>query len=562
MKKDRTYLLLILFLILSLIILIRLIILQIFEHERLKGMAERQRTRIITLAADRGDILDRNGRILATSLAAFSIYVNPREFKDVSALSNLLGKKVGPFDGKKLFAWVVRKIEKGLAQKVEDGKIPGVYILPEKKRVYPKGRLASQVIGFCGMDNEGLSGLELSYDKYLIGVEGRIVTESDPMGYELLSVNEKDIADASPGTNLTLTIDESIQYLAESKLEAVLKKFKALSGNIIVMDIKSGDILALAGKPDFDPNEYAKFDPKRWRTSAVDVYEPGSTFKVITTAAGLDEGVINLDTKLKALNSITVGGKIIKNSHQINWNGSTISISRMLEQSINTGAVQIGLKLGPERFYKKIKDFGFGDRLSINLPGESPGILRHPRDWYKPDIAMMAFGQSIAVTPIQLISAIGSIGNGGKRIKPVLVRKIESVDGSFIKTFQCEELNRTVSNNTAIEVTKLLENVVLFGSGKRAKMNDYRVAGKTGTAQKAAGGIYLKDRYIASFIGFAPLADPRLVALVIINEPKGSIWGESVAGPVFKEVVEGALRYLNVPPDVVKSKQWQQNLIK
>jgi len=561
-KKDRTYLLLILFLILSLIILIRLIILQIFEHERLKGMAERQRTRIITLAADRGDILDRNGRILATSLAAFSIYVNPREFKDVSALSNLLGKKVGPFDGKKLFAWVVRKIEKGLAQKVEDGKIPGVYILPEKKRVYPKGRLASQVIGFCGMDNEGLSGLELSYDKYLIGVEGRIVTESDPMGYELLSVNEKDIADASPGTNLTLTIDESIQYLAESKLEAVLKKFKALSGNIIVMDIKSGDILALAGKPDFDPNEYAKFDPKRWRTSAVDVYEPGSTFKVITTAAGLDEGVINLDTKLKALNSITVGGKIIKNSHQINWNGSTISISRMLEQSINTGAVQIGLKLGPERFYKKIKDFGFGDRLSINLPGESPGILRHPRDWYKPDIAMMAFGQSIAVTPIQLISAIGSIGNGGKRIKPVLVRKIESVDGSFIKTFQCEELNRTVSNNTAIEVTKLLENVVLFGSGKRAKMNDYRVAGKTGTAQKAAGGIYLKDRYIASFIGFAPLADPRLVALVIINEPKGSIWGESVAGPVFKEVVEGALRYLNVPPDVVKSKQWQQNLIK
>jgi stage V sporulation protein D (sporulation-specific penicillin-binding protein) len=531
-----------------------LIILQIFEHEKLKGMAERQRTRIITLAADRGEILDRNGRILAISLDTYSIYVNPREFKDVSALSNILGEKIGPFDGKKLFAWVVRKIEKGLAQKVEDSKIPGVYMLPEKKRVYPKGRLASQVIGFCGMDNEGLSGLELSCDKYLKGVEGRIVTESDPMGYELLSVNEKDIADASPGMNLTLTIDESIQYLAESKLEAVLKKFQAISGNIIVMDVKSGDILALAGKPDFDPNEYAKFDPKRWRTSAVDVYEPGSTFKVITTAAGLDEGIINLDTKLKALDSITVGGKVIKNSHQINWNGSTISISRMLEQSVNTGAVQIGLKLGPERFYKKIKDFGFGDRLSINLPGESSGILKHFSNWYKPDIGMMTFGQSIAVTPIQLLSAIGSIANGGKRIRPVLVRKIESIDGSFVKTFQGEELNRTVSNSTAIEVTKLLENVVLFGSGKRAKMNDYRVGGKTGTAQKAAGGIYLKGRYIASFIGFAPLTDPQLIVLVIINEPKGSIWGESVAGPVFKEVVEGALRYLNVPPDMVKSK--------
>jgi cell division protein FtsI/penicillin-binding protein 2 len=556
-KKDRTYLLLILFLILSLIILIRLIILQIVQHEKLKGKAERQRTRIITLAGDRGDIFDRNGRILATSLDTSSIYVNPRIFKDTAALSNLLGEQIGPFDRKKFFAWVKRKIEKPLAQKIEESKIVGVFVLPEIKRVYPKDHLASQLIGFCGMDNEGLSGLELSCDQYLKGVKGRIVTESDPSGFELLAVSEKDISDASPGMNLTLTIDETIQYLAESRLEAAIKKFNAVSGCLIVMDVKNGEILALAGKPDFNPNEYSKFDPKSWKTFAVDVYEPGSTFKVITAAAGLDEKAITIDTKLKALDSITVGGKVIKNSHQIRWEGSTVSVSRMLEQSINTGVVQVGLKLGPDKFYKKIKDFGFGDKLSINLPGESAGILRHPKNWYKPDIAMITFGQSIAVTPIQLICAIASIGNGGQRIKPLLIKKIESVDGSFVKAFKGEELNRTISAGTAKAMIKLLENVVLFGSGKRTKMTDFRVGGKTGTAQKASRGIYLKDKFIASFVGFAPLTDPRIAALVIVNEPRGSIWGESVAGPVFKEVVEGALRYLNVAPDMVKSEQCQ-----
>ena len=545
---------LLLFLALALAILIRLIDLQIIHHRFYLEKAESQRKRIITLAADRGEILDRNGRILATSLDTSSVYVNPRKFNDNAELSKLLGGKVGPFDKKKLFAWVKRKVSKELAKKIEDRKLSGVYLLSEKKRVYPKGRLASQVIGFCGMDNEGLSGVELSLDKYLKGIEGSIVTESDPMGYELLSVKGKDVEEASPGMAVTLTIDETIQYIAERELESAIKKFSAVSGNVIVMDVKSGEILALAGKPDFDPNEYSKYNPRSWRTAAVDVYEPGSTFKVITTAAGLDEKVITPDSKLKALDSITLGGKVIKNSHQIDWGGSTISISRMLEQSINTGAAQIGIMLGVDRFYNKIREFGFGEKLSINLPGESAGLLKQPKDWYKPDIGMITFGQSIAVTPIQLISAIGSIANKGERIKPVLIKKIESLDGSFVKSYQGEEINRPISNQTALEVTKMLKNVVLYGSGKRAKMADYQVGGKTGTAQKAAPGGrgYMAGRFIASFIGYAPLADPRLVALVIINEPKGSIWGESVAGPVFKEVVEGSLRYLNVTPDVLK----------
>jgi len=551
-NKRRAYLLLLFFVLIALAIVARLVDLQIIHYRFYKERAESQRKRIINLAVDRGDILDRNGRILATSLNAFSVYVNPRHFTSAEALSKLLGEPVGPLDKRKLFAWVKRKIDKAAADKVLEAKIPWVSILPEKKRVYPKGHLASQVIGFVGLDNEGLSGIELSQDKYLKGVEGQIVTESDPMGYELLAVREKDREEASPGMNLTLTIDESIQFIAERALERTIKQFQALSGCIIVMDAKNGEILALAGKPDFDPNEYAKAPPDRWKSFAVDVYEPGSTFKVITAASGLDEGVIDLDTKLNALDSITIGGKVIKNSHQINWGGSTISVSRMLEQSINTGAVQIGLKLGPDRFYRKMKDFGFGETLSIGLPGESRGLLRPPAEWYKPDIAMMTFGQSIAVTPIQLISAFQALANGGVRIRPTLIKKIESIDGSFVRTNSANEIDQPVSKKTVAEVRGLLENVVLNGSGKRTKMNAYRVGGKTGTAQKAVHGIYAKGRFIASFCGMAPLTDPAVVALVIVNEPKTSIWGESVAGPTFKEVVENALRYLNVPPDMVK----------
>jgi len=224
----------------------------------------------------------------------------------------------------------------------------------------------------------------------------------------------------------------------------------------------------------------------------------------------------------------------------------------MLERSINTGAVQVALKLGPERFYKKIRDFGFGERLSVDLPGESAGLLKEPHHWYKPDIGMMSFGQTLAVTPVQLLAAIGSLANGGRRLKPILVKRIQSPDGSFVRTNSTEMLNHTVTARTAEEAKKLMENVVLYGTGRRTKMSRYRTGGKTGTAQKSVpGGGYYKDRFIASYVGFAPFDNPRLCALVIVDDPKSSIWGESVAGPAFKVVVEETLRYLNVPPDIM-----------
>lgn len=537
------------------LIIVKLIDLQIIHHSFYKEKAQAQRRRIIPIASFRGDIYDRNGRVLATSIDTLSIYVNPKEFKDYGLLSKLLKEKVGPFSQKRLFAWVKRKVNLEFAKQIEEMKIPGVYFLPEKKRVYPKGKLASQIIGFVGMDNEGLSGAELGLDKYLKGEVSNIVAESDPSGYELLTRREDVKTDSFSGMDVYLTIDETVQYIAERELIKIVKQFSAISGIIIVMDVKSGDILALAGKPDFDPNFYSKANPKLWRCKAIDVYEPGSTFKTITLAAGFDTGAITPDSKLQAMDKLVIGGKTIENSHKINFGGSTVTVSKMLEQSINTAVAQISIKMGKDKFYQKIRDFGFGDYFDVGLVGGSSGIVKRPQSWYVPDIAMMSFGQSIAVTPIQLCAAYLSLANKGMLIKPELIKRIENENQSFVKTSRVEEIKRSVSKQTAEETLNILENVVLNGSGGKAKMKNYRVGGKTGTAQKAMpGGLgYMKGHYIASFIGIAPVSDPRIVALVLVDDPKGVIWGETVAGPAFKVVVENTLRYLNVKPDLTPS---------
>lgn len=535
------------------VIVVRIVYLQIINHSFYKERAEQQRRRIIPLAALRGDIYDRCGRLLVTSVDTPSIYVNPKEFTDYEILSKAIGEKVGPFSSKRVFAWIKRKVTPEFAEKVMAKKIPGVYLLSEKKRVYPKGHLASQLIGFVGMDNEGLSGIELGLDDYLKGEEANIVTESDPAGYELLTKRESTKKKNPTGMDVYLTIDESIQYFAERELAIAVKQYSGASGILIVMDVKSGDILALAGCPDFDPNNYSKFDPKTWRCKSIDVYEPGSTFKSITLASGLDTGAVDLATKLKALDQIEVGGKVIENSHKIRFDGSTVTIFRMLEQSINTAVVQIGLKMGKDRFYSKIRDFGFGDAINIGIMGESRGIVNHPSSWYAPDIAMITFGQSIAVTPLQLCAAYLAIANGGMLVKPQLIKKIESYNGDFVKKARLEEVRRVIAKKAADETTQVLESVVLKGSGRRAQMKHFRVGGKTGTAQKAipGGRGYMKGHYVASFIGFAPVSDPRILALVLVDDPKGVIWGETVAGPAFKKVVEETLRYLNVKPDML-----------
>ena len=546
------------------VLMLRLFYLQLFKYDFFMDKSHEQRLRIITLSPDRGDIYDRNGNILATSINAFSVFAYPSEIKNkgqsAAALSKILKEKVSTvlqkLNSGKQFVWIKRKIEEPMALMIKSKNIYGVGVLPEMKRVYPKKKLASQVVGFVGVDNQGLSCIEQSYDDYLTGEAGTLISERDPGGREILTSNLRVLRPATNGMNITLTIDEPIQYKAETEIKKAVEGSHSNSGSIIVMDVKSGEILALASYPDIDPNAYQKYKPAFWNNRAVtDVYEPGSTFKLVTVASAIEEGVISKGTKVYCPDTIELGGRIIKNSHRTKTASPYLSIKEILRESVNTGAVQIALKLGKEKFYDHIRHFGFGDYTNVGLPGESRGILKEPASWNKPDIGMMSFGQSISVTPIQLISSLSSIATGGIRMKPRLVKKIESSDSSFFKVFAPESRGQVMSAKTAGEMLDLCEDVVENGTGRLAKIPGFRVGGKTGTAQKARpGGLgYMEGHFVASFIGFTPLDDPRISVLVILDDPKPVFWGERVAAPVFKQVAEYSLRRLNVAPDKKES---------
>lgn len=517
-----------LFVMLFSLVLLRLFYLQVIQHRFLMEKSQEQRTQIIEISGRRGDILDRNGVLLATSIDSYSV-----------------------FSHKGRFAWVKRKLPLAEAEALRQTDPANLFIVKEQKRVYPNGRLAAQVIGFVGSDNLGLAGIERSWEKQLGGKKGRVVTERDTKGRELYGAL-REIEPAEEGMNVTLSLDLNLQYIAERELTEQIKKFKANSGQLLVMDAKNGELLVVASKPDYDPNKFAEANPRLWHPRLLDPYEPGSTFKLIAVAAGLEEGVINPDSRLKALEKIELGGRVIGNSHPIKGGGPYLTVSQALEESINTAMVQIGQKMGAAKFYQRIKKFGFGTTTGFGLEGESRGILRYWERWCQSDLGMITFGQSIAVTPLQLLGAVAAFGNEGRPLKPRLVKKIESQDGSSFRRFSTENNEAAVSPKTAKEMLALMRNVVLYGSGRRASLESFTVGGKTGTAQKAAPrGGYLKGKYIASFVGIAPLQDPRLVALVIVDEPQGSIWGETVCAPVFKSVVEQSLRYLNARPDVI-----------
>jgi stage V sporulation protein D (sporulation-specific penicillin-binding protein) len=414
--------------------------------------------------------------------------------------------------------------------------------------------MAASIVGFVGRDGNGLAGLELSYEKYLKGREGKFLVESDPHGRQIISNNEKIIEKPQDGMNVTLTIDETLQYKAEQVIAATTKKFSANFGMVLLMNPQNGELLALATSPQPDPNNYSKYSMSDWQSKPVSwVYEPGSTFKCITVAAGVDAGKCSRDSKLTFMRQIVVGGKVIENSHTITkWpEGAAYTVSEMLQQSLNTGVVQIGLKLGKDVFYNYIKKFGFGTAIKLGLPGESRGILRAPENWYASDIGMMTFGQGIAATPIQVLAALNAIANKGELIAPVLIKKVSSADENIVISKSKISLGRPISEKAARETTLIMEDVTYKGTGHRGKIEGFTVASKTGTAQKIKEGSigYLKGHYVASYFAFAPTDNPKISMLVIIDDPKGSIWGESTAGPVFGELGSFALRYLNAKPN-------------
>ncbi|NLT95194.1 MAG: stage V sporulation protein D [Clostridia bacterium] len=559
MKKRITFIFIVSALLLGLLV-VRVAWIQFVRGDELQAKAIDSRLRNIDIKAKRGIIYDRNGSPLAISVSAESVYAVPSQVRrsqrvdeiaealaqvlelDQEEIKNKLNKKVA-------FEWIKRRVPDEKIQELKKLNLPGINFVEENQRYYPKGTLAAHILGFAGIDNQGLSGIELAYDKELRGISGKIMIEYDAAGREIPNAMHHYIP-PTDGHSLYLTIDETIQYIVEREIDQVMKVKQAKRAAILVMDVKTGEILALANRPVFDPNNYADYDQGTWRNFAIsDAYEPGSTFKPVVAAAAMEEKMVKPDDRFYDPGYIKVGKETIK-CWTRNPHGSQ-SFVEGIQNSCNPVFVTVGLRLGLDNMYKYISGFGFGAKTGIDLPGEATGILV-PRNRAKEiDLATMSIGQANAVTPIQLVRAISAIANAGWLMKPQIVKEIRDSENNLIKKIEPEPVRQVISQKTSQDLRAILETVVSEGTGSKAYIEGYKVAGKTGTAQKILpGGGYSTSEYIASFIGFAPADNPRIAALVIVDSPQGVYYGGQVAGPVFRNVILDTLRYLEIPPEL------------
>lgn len=541
-----------------LLLIARLVWLQLVSGDELERSAWENRLREIRLEARRGDICDRNGKVLVTSVSCDSVgampvqVVNPRE--TAAQLARVLGmdeeKIYQRLTKRASFVWIKRKVDFKTAQQVRSLRLKGIELIEESRRQYNSGALAAHVLGFVGVDNQGLTGVELAYEKKLLGKPGRIVIEQDATGRDIPAALHH-LYPSVPGHTLVLTIDETIQYFVERELDKIVDTYRPANAVIIVMDPKTGEILAMGNRPSFEPANWDDFPQEVWgRNPAIwQLYEPGSTFKIVTAAAGLAEGVVGENSRFYCPGFVKVADRRIR-CWKAGGHGSE-SFLEVVQNSCNPGFIETGLRVGRDNFYKYVQAFGFGEPTGIDLPGEARGILIPREKATNLNVATMSIGQSVAVTPIQLVTAAAAIANGGELVRPHVVRMIKSPDGKVVQEIKPERVRRVISAETARELVKLLENVILKGTGVNAYLEGYRTAGKTGTAQVVGpNGGYVPGKYVSSFVGFAPADDPRLVTLVVVWEPQGGVYfGSQVAAPVFKAVMQDALRYLGVPQE-------------
>lgn len=545
-----------LFAVLFLAVAGRAFYLQVVDSDRLQKLADRQHQRAIPLTPDRGAIYDRNGVPLAVSVEMDSCYVEPRNITDPAGTA----KKLAPFvhlaagelqeklTGNRGFVWLQRRMTPDESQKIKDLKLEGVGFVKETQRFYPTAEVASHVLGFTGVDPNGLEGIELKYDSTILGNTGYMVTERDALGRNI-GLKKTVIKKASKGGNVHLTLDKNIQYLAEKELSKAVISSGARAGMAVVMDPRTGKVLAMANYPTFNPNSHEKYSSSELRNRSVcDSFEPGSTFKVFLMAASLQEGVVRPTDSFNCENgNYAIGGRVIHDTHRY----GSLSVGEIIKYSSNIGAAKIGSRLGSERLYTYLKSFGFGDRTGIDLPGEASGYLRDRKQWFGVDLATIAFGQGVSATVVQQCAAMSAIANGGILMKPYLVEKITSDNGDVLQEFNPTTRRQVISPNVAATVTQMLEMVTTNGgTGTNAAVEGYRVAGKTGTAQKVDPVTrgYSVDKRTASFLGFIPADDPRLTIMVVIDEPKTSPYGGVVAAPAFREIARQSLCYLQVPP--------------
>ena len=554
--KKRLLFILVFMIFISIALVTRLFWLQVVLGDKFKEKAFEQWTLDVAIMPKRGIIYDRNYKELALSASAGRIYAIPKQIEK-------------PEEVAKKLASILEMDEKSILDKISDKKnqqvvlkkqvpkekvdeilklnLSGIKIVEDTKRYYPNANLASQVLGFTGDDNQGLDGIEIAFDNYLKGIPGRVSIPVDAAGRKMRNSSQI-YYEPTDGFNVVLTIDEVIQHFAEKALDDAVKEHRAKSGTAIVMDVKTGEILAMANRPDYDPNNPFQGSKdelfKLWRNKAIaDVYEPGSTFKVITAAAALEEGKVTPDEVFYDSGYIVVAGQKIKCWRWYKPHGKQTFVEAV-QNSCNPVFVTLSQRLGKETFFKYINAFGFGDKTGIELPGEAKGILPAINKVGPVELSTISFGQGITATPLQLITAISAIANNGKLMKPHIVKAIVDNNKNVIKEYEPQIVRQVVSEKTSQTLRGILERVVTYGTGRSAYIEGYRVAGKTGTSEK-----YQEGKYIASFVGFAPADNPVVSVLVVIDEPNSySYYGGTIAAPVAKQILEDTLRYLDVKP--------------
>lgn len=581
MRRLRVFLVLGLLACWAVLICGRLLWLQTIRHHYYVEEAARQQEHSFEVAPRRGILYDRNLHALAMTVLVDSVYAVPSEITDKADTAAALAKVVhtDPSDGfttrkqilarlnaSRNFAWIARKEDASVVNKVKALNLKGVYFQKEFKRFYPDNQIAAQVLGYVGIDDTGLGGLEEEFDDDLHGTPGRMLTALDAKRHALGSTER----DPLPGENLVLTIDANIQFMAEQALDHNMERTHALTGTVVVQDPHTGQILALATRPTFNPNDFRHANASLLRDHAVsDVYEPGSTFKLVAYSAALEEHVVTPDSTLKTLGGqINVAGRIVHDDRDaIRYeaqHGNVLTTTEALEQSSDVAAIELAERMGADRFYQYIHGFGFGERTGIELPAETRGLLKPPRRWTPTTIGSIPMGQEIGVTPLQLISMASTIANGGEYLPPhILLRSSdETKDGQLVPAaFHPEHeianplpdgAHRVISTLTAAEMRKMMEGVVEHGTGIPAQLNGYSAAGKTGTAEKIdpRTRTYSKTKYVASFVGFAPVNDPAVTIAIVMDSPAYQFhYGASASAPMFHELAQQVLEYLGVPHD-------------
>jgi cell division protein FtsI (penicillin-binding protein 3) len=542
-----------------LVIAARLVYLQFSQYETFANRARQQQQNSIETSPQRGELLDRQERQLARSVQTVSLFLDPDGLdagtldRNAQQLAKTLNLKQADLAkefhdaaaAKKRFIWIARRIDADVANKIVELKLPGLQTQLEPKRYYPNGSLAAHVLGYVGLDGKGLGGVEQFYNAKISGESGKLFVEKDANGrpYESYEIASK------PGQSVVLTIDQSIQYMAEQALQAAVQRSRAKSGTVIVLDPRSGEILALANAPTFDPNKVSEAKPEtRSNWALQNIYEPGSTFKVVAFSAALENKLAKVGDHIDCqMGAITVAGRVIHDHHPF----GSLTIAEALAKSSNVAAIKLGLRVGDPMMYDYMKRFGFGSKTGIELPGETNGILRKVERWQPSSIGSIAIGQEVGVTPVQMVSAFGALANDGVRIAPHLIREVRDAGGNVVYRAQPEQ-RRVISAETAIALRGMLEGVTLNGTAKKAQLDGYSAAGKTGTAQKIdpKTKTYSATKFVGSFVGFAPVSNPQVVIIVVIDEPAGAYHGGDVAAPVFREVAEQVLPALNVMPDI------------